>query len=173
MLSIKQIEQKQSFLKGLFFYILSFLFFAFMGALSKPISGNVPTTVILFSQNFIGLVFVVAIFPFYSSLSLRTKRIKMHLFRAFVGVLGMFFLFFSIKVIDLTNAVLLVYSAPIFMPIIALILFKQKVSLKTWLSILVGFLGIILVLQPNTKIFHMGSLVGVMWKNCQKLGFGV
>lgn len=163
---MNNVEQKHAFLKGLFFYIVSFLFFSFMGALSKPISECVPTTVILFSQNFIGFIFVAFTLPFCGSISLHTQRLKMHLFRAVIGALGMFFLFYSIRLISLTNAVLLVYSAPIFMPIISFVLFKQKASIKTWLSIFIGFFGIILVLQPSTKIFHMGSVTALCGGIC-------
>ena len=54
----------------------------------------------------------------------------------------------------LTNAILLTFSAPLWMPLIAWALFREKTTTATWIGAAVGFVGVVLVLEPRTPTFQ-------------------
>src|SRR5438046_8952940 len=58
----------------------------------------------------------------------------------------------------LTNAILLSFSAPLWMPVIAWLVSRQKASTATWLGAAIGFVGVVLVLQPHHHRFNVGTL---------------
>jgi drug/metabolite transporter (DMT)-like permease len=58
----------------------------------------------------------------------------------------------------LANATLLTYSAPLWMPLVAWVVTRQRVAKATWLGAGIGFVGVILVLQPQGHSFDLGEL---------------
>lgn len=84
-----------------------------------------------------------------------------HFFRAFVVVVCQYSLFFYLTKASLTNAVMLWNTSPIFIPLIARVLFKDRVGKVAWISIFLGLFGIICILQPEKKIFDPFSFWGL------------
>jgi drug/metabolite transporter (DMT)-like permease len=70
-------------------------------------------------------------------------------------------LFFAITQIPLANATLLTYSAPLWMPLIAWVVTRQRVARATWIGAGIGFIGVILVLRPQGNSFNIGSLAAL------------
>ncbi|MCI5058150.1 MAG: DMT family transporter [Flavobacteriales bacterium] len=157
---------KTNFAKGVLFCLLSFFCFALMGALVKQAAPNASTPQILFFQNSIGLIIVLPFVLLNKGLTLKTEHIYMHLFRSLIGAAGMYFLFCSISLISLTNAILLTYTASLWIPLIVWLLFHQKVQKIAWIGIFTGFIGIILILNPNAKMVHFGSLIAILSGIC-------
>jgi drug/metabolite transporter (DMT)-like permease len=58
----------------------------------------------------------------------------------------------------LTNANLLSFSAPLWMPAIAWLITLEKSSTATWFGAALGFVGVVLVLQPHHHRFNVGTL---------------
>ena len=51
---------------------------------------------------------------------------------------------------------------PLFVPLVALCLYRTKTSYKVWLGIIVGFIGIGLVLNPTPQFFKPVALIGLL-----------
>src|SRR4029079_2391983 len=90
--------------------------------------------------------------------SLRTSRAGLHVMRAAAGTACWYALFFAITRIPLSNATLLTYSAPLWMPLIAWAVRRQPVAGRTWLGAAIGFVGVLLVLQPQNRTFGLGEI---------------
>jgi len=63
--------------------------------------------------------------------------------------------------LPLVNAVTLTNTAPLFLPILALVWLKLIVSKKRFLAAGLGFLGVVVLLRPTGDIVAMGSLLGL------------
>lgn len=151
-----------SLLKGIFLMIVSWSFFALMNAVAKHAGGQIPFTVTLFFQNGVALLLLSPLF-FRSDFSFfHTKQTKLLFLRAFFGVLVFVCLFFSLSLIPLTDALLLGNTGPLFLPFILHFWFKQKISPRIWISISVGFTGVLSIVQPSSQIFHFGSLFALL-----------
>jgi drug/metabolite transporter (DMT)-like permease len=75
-----------------------------------------------------------------------------------MGTACWYALFFAITQIPLANATLLTYSAPLWMPLVAWIVTRQPVSRATWVGAVIGFAGVVLVLQPQGRSFAIGEM---------------
>lgn len=86
----------------------------------------------------------------------------MHLIRSATGITAMYCFFWTIGELILADAILLSYSAPIFLPVFALLFLKEKVNLISLFAVGLGLFGIIIVLEPTKGIFDPSALVGVL-----------
>ncbi len=136
----------------------AFFCVALVGTLAKVSGHYTSTGVLLLFQNAICLLFVIPVVMGAGWSSLRTAKIGLHVLRAATGTACWYALFFAITQIPLANATLLTYSAPLWMPLIAWAVARQRVARATWVGALVGFAGVILVLQPQGHRVDVGEL---------------
>jgi drug/metabolite transporter (DMT)-like permease len=129
--------------------VAAFFFVAVMGALGKA-AENVPTGVIVFFQSFISLLLFLPWVLRHGTSELKTKRVALHVLRALAGLLTQALMFVAVKNMPLMSAILLSKSAPLFIPLMTSAWLKEKVNGMVWSSVIVGFLGIVLVLKPST-----------------------
>lgn len=136
----------------------AFFCVALVGTLAKVSGQYTSTGVLLLAQNAICLLFIVPVAVKDGWRTLRTSRTGLHLLRAGAGTACWYALFFAIERIPLANATLLTYSAPLWMPLIAWAVTRQRVAAATWMGAGLGFVGVMLVLQPQGHGFSIGEI---------------
>jgi len=136
---------------GGFLIVIAFLAIAIMSALGKA-AAQVPTSIIVFFQNFISLLLFLPWVLRHGVSGLKTSRPGLHVVRAVGGLLAQVLMFVAVKRMPLMNAVLLSKSAPLFIPLVAGIWLKKKIGGVIWVSLLIGFIGIVLILKPTEAL---------------------
>jgi drug/metabolite transporter (DMT)-like permease len=136
----------------------AFFCVALVGALAKVSGQYTSTGVLLLFQNLLCLLFIIPVVLRGGWPSIRTDKIGLHILRATTGTACWYALFVAITLIPLTNATLLTYSAPLWMPLVAWAVSRQHVSRATWIGAAIGFSGVVLVLQPQGHSFNSGEL---------------
>ncbi|MCW2513956.1 MAG: protein of unknown function transrane [Mycobacterium sp.] len=139
----------------------AFFCVAIVGALAKVSGGYTSTGVLLLFQNAVCLLFIVPVVMRGGWRSMRTHRFGLHLLRAVTGTACWYALFFAITEIPLANATLLTYSAPLWMPLVAWIVTRQRVATATWIGAGMGFVGVVLVLRPQGHGFALGEFAAL------------
>jgi drug/metabolite transporter (DMT)-like permease len=137
---------------------LSFFCTAVMSALVKATEDLTSTAVVLLFQNLICLLLILPVTLHRGWASLRTEKVGLHILRAAAGTAAWYALFVAITLMPLTNAILLTFSAPLWMPVIAWAVFRQRASKATWVGAAIGFVGVVLVLQPQHQDFNIGAV---------------
>lgn len=94
--------------------------------------------------------------------SLKTKRPGAHLGRTVLGMGGMALNFLTFLLLPLAEATVLLFTVPIFATIMSALLLKEKVGVHRWGAVLIGFAGVLLVVQPGSAVLPLhGVLVGL------------
>ena len=101
--------------------------------------------------------------------SIEVRNIKIVAFRAMMSLLNLFFIFLAVQQISLVNTTLLNNSAPLFVPLIMWLWLRKPIDNKLWPAIILGFIGIVLILQPNRRLFNLGAAYGLMSGICLAL----
>jgi drug/metabolite transporter (DMT)-like permease len=101
--------------------ILAELMFVIMGAMVKAASATLPNEMIVFFRNLFGLAAVLPLVLREGIPGLATRVPQLHLMRALAGVGAMYCFFYSLGQLPLADAMLLKLTAPIFIPMIALL----------------------------------------------------
>lgn len=136
-------------LRGALLLILGELLLAVMAAMIKHVSAELPSEVIVFFRNLLGLMILMPMLINHGGLrGLHTRRIGIHLFRAATGVGAMFCFFYAIAHIPLAEAVLVKMTAPFFLPLVGWLWLGDRIGTRTFWAIVVGFVGVTIVLRP-------------------------
>ncbi len=148
--------------KGILLVIIAFFGFSVMSAFVKACAkAGMTTQGIMFIQN---LVALTAILPWVFAnrkTSLMPQHVVLVLGRSLIGLLSLYFYFWAIKLIPLLDATLLQSTTPIFIPLVALFVFREKISLKLLLIVIAGFTGVAMVLNPGKGPLNSGDLIAL------------
>ncbi len=145
------------------FFILGYaLLMSGLGCCIKIISKGLPFEMIVFFRNLFALILLLGMgFRRSQPLALSTRVFGFHFMRSVFGLGAMYCYFYTLGKIPLAEATLLSYTSPLFMPFFALVWLGESVSLKNWMAILIGFVGIFLILKPDSDILNMTSFAGI------------
>lgn len=146
---------------GVLYVFLASVAYACMGVLVKFGTSKVTNEQMVFMRNFVCLVLLMPWIFLPKTKSLRTPVIGIHLIRGIAGLLNMYLFFYSIRYILLADAVLLNNTMPLFVPFVLWIWTGKKISWKLLPGLLLGFIGIIMVLQPGITIFQPAALMAL------------
>jgi len=100
--------------------------------------------------------------------SLKTQRIGAHARRAMMGLTGMACNFGGMIFLPMAEATTINLSVPIFAVIFAAILLGEKTGWQRWGAVIVGFIGVLVVLNPGASLASgfggehgMGTLIAL------------
>ena len=92
---------------------------------------------------------------------LRPQRFWAVLLRSVLITLAMLFYFSSLALMPIAQALAGLFTSPIFVLLISALLLNQKIGPWRILAVLMGFVGILCVLQPDPNAFDATSLLPV------------
>ena len=148
---------------GVSFMLMSVMVFAVMDALVKWLSSDYPVYQIMFFRSAVALIPVAIFIAHAGGLGiLKTDRMGLHVFRSGIGVCAMACAFYGIANTPLAEAMAIFHSAPILMTALSVPLLKEKVGIRRWTAVVVGFLGMLLVVKPGPDIFSGGAIFMVL-----------
>ncbi len=108
-----------------------------------------PVGQVLFLRFFIGFIPIFFIIPkeklfnFY-----KTSRPGLHAFRAITGAAAIIALFIGLRELPLADVVSLTFGGPIFVTVASIFFLSEKVGIKRWSAVFLGFIGMLLIVQP-------------------------
>jgi drug/metabolite transporter (DMT)-like permease len=155
------LSQQSDVVKAIICLTISAFLFSTMGICIRYASLTVDNATIVFFRNFIGLFIFLPLFFKYGVGFFKTERIWMHTWRSVVGLIAMYGFFYAIAHLKLSNAMVFTYSSPIFIPLIAWLFLKEKITPAMLLAAFLGLLGVLCVAKPDSGLFNMMSLVGL------------
>lgn len=93
--------------------------------------------------------------------NMRSDKLPLEILRGASGVISFLCFAAAMTEIPMVDASLLQNTAPIFIPIIGLVWLKDVVEKRIWLGIVIGFIGIVLIIKPDSSVFKPGDLIGL------------
>ena len=139
--------------------LVASVLFSVMGACVKLASRHYGVTEILFYRSLIGAACLFA-FVHFRGTSLATPLAGLHLRRGVVGTAAVFLWFYATTVLPLGTALTLNYTSPLFLALLVMGVAMRSRGRVDWplmATVGIGFVGVILVLQPN---FAPGQAIG-------------
>jgi drug/metabolite transporter (DMT)-like permease len=149
-------------LKAIGFLTCSALLFSIMGICIRYASHTVDNATIVFFRNMIGLFIFIPYMFKYGISHFKTDKIWMHTWRSLVGLIAMYGFFYAIAHLKLSNAMVFSYSSPIFIPIIAWLFLKERITKPMIIAALIGLCGVLCVAKPDTGLFNTLSIIGIV-----------
>ena len=152
---------KRLLISGLGLMLLSAIIFSFADILTKHLSSFFSPVQIAFVRFLFG---GLILWPILSSkgISLRGNQTRILVLRGFFGTLSFFCLLKSIAMTSLSNAIVLLYTFPLFAFLFSFLFFRTGVELGEIFLIGVGLLGIYIFVNPDFHSFNPGYIYGLL-----------
>ncbi len=142
--------------------VLSVALFSIMDALVKLLAQTYhPFQVAFFRSLFALLPIGVMVAARGGMPILATRRLGGHAARSVVGIAALLMFFYSFAHMKLADVVAVGFAAPLFITALSVPLLGEKVGWRRWSAVLVGFAGVILVVDPGSGILDPVALIAL------------
>jgi len=145
---------------GVKYMLIASLTFAVMGAFAKLASQSLSSLEVVFFRNIAGVI-IIGFAIYKKPLKQVGGKPLLLFFRGLMGFLALLAFFYNIAHIPLGDAMTYSKTSPIFTAIFAFLFLNEKLSLKGWGAIFIGFIGILFITQPTTIGFSKYDLLGL------------
>ena len=119
-----------------------------------------PTELALFRYG-IGMMILTPVFLKMGIEELKTKRIGMHIVRMSLAMAAQLGIFITVINMPLADATAIYFSKPLFTTVVAVIFISEVVSGRRWVATTVGFIGVIIMIQPGADTMNPIALIAV------------
>ena len=146
--------------KGVQYMLIASFTFAIMGAFAKLASAHMPSLEVVFFRNVAGVI-LIGLAILKKPLQSKGGKPFLLFFRGFMGFSALLAFFYNIAHIPLGDAMTFSKTSPIFTAIFAWMFLNEKLSIKAWGAVGIGFVGIVLITQPTGIGFSKYDLLGI------------
>ena len=148
--------------KGILFILTGMALFSVQDSLIKYIFEDTALYELYFGRTLTALILLALYLKITSQkLVMKTYYPLLTTVRVICFFFGFSFFYISLTYMSLAMANALFFSSPFFISILAIVFLGEKVGIRRWLAIIVGFLGVYIVLNPNFENFDYTKLAPV------------
>ena len=148
--------------KGILFILTGMALFSVQDSLIKYIFEDTALYELYFGRTLTALILLALYLKTTSQkLVMKTYYPLLTTVRVICFFFGFSFFYISLTYMSLAMANALFFSSPFFISILAILFLGEKVGIRRWLAIIVGFLGVYIVLNPNFENFDYTKLAPV------------
>ena len=146
-------------IKAIFLIILGMFVFSIQDTLIKLMSDSINIYVIYLVRSTVGVLVILTYCWIYKiQLIFKTYYPFITILRVSIFFLGFSLYYFSLSKISLPEAVTLFFVSPFFVTISSKFIMGENIGIYRWSAILIGFIGVYLVLDPNFNDFNIYTL---------------
>ncbi len=127
----------------------------------KGLNGDVPTIQIVFVRCMTGVAIVLAFSLPRGGVRIRTPQWKLLLLRGVMSLVTLTCGFYVVSVLPLTTATVLFFTAPLFVTVLSVPFFGEKVGWRRGLATLAGFIGAVIVIRPDLGHVDITMLIAL------------
>ncbi|PSW18125.1 EamA/RhaT family transporter [Photobacterium sanctipauli] len=138
-----------NYLKGILLALVSTGLFVVVGVLVRMLSSTIDTFQILLFRQVVFLAILMPAIKANIPVLLKPKKVKLHLLRITGAFFALYLGFVTVSNIPLADAKAIGFLQVLFVALISRMCLSEAVSASRWFTILVGFLGVMLIVQPN------------------------
>jgi len=146
---------------GFVLMILAAMSFGTSDVLLKYLSSTLDTIEIAFFRFVLGIAILLPILSVRKE-SLWGKNTRMLFVRGLLGTTGFFCFLKAISMISLSDAIVLLYTNPLFVVLYSFLLFRESVRWSEIVLAFSGFIGIYILVDPSGSDLSMGHVFGLL-----------
>ena len=151
---------KQNTMTGILFMLAGTVFFSIGDSIGKWLTADYPVMQIAWIRSALGLLIIGGVAAFSGNIqTLKTDKPGWHIARSILSTGAILGIFYGLKYIPVAEFVSITFAAPFIIALFSPWVLKEKVSLQTWIAIITGLIGVLIVFRPTPDHFHPAHLV--------------
>ena len=133
-----------------------------MDAFAKYLSSSMDVLQITWARYFFTVIFTVTLMLlFYRKSFVWTKKPVLQLIRGLIFVFSTYLFFYAISEISLPKALTLAFVAPICVTALSPFFLDERVGIKRWTAVSLGFIGTLIVIRPGFIEFNLPTFAAL------------
>tara|TARA_A100001011_G_scaffold198727_1_gene206989 strand:- start:752 stop:1600 length:849 start_codon:yes stop_codon:yes gene_type:complete len=149
-------------MKAITLNLLAWIMLPIMDGFAKYLSSTIPVLQITWSRYFFTVVIALPVMLIFFRKNFKwTEQPKLQLIRGLLLFCANILFFYSISVISLSKALTLAFIAPLIVTILSPFFLGEKVGIRRWLAVIVGFFGSLIVLRPGIVEINLASIAAL------------
>lgn len=143
--------------------LLGMLLFALNDAMGKWLVASYGLGQVIFIRSVAALI-ILAPFLWMAGRKpiLEAERPGLQLARVVLSTLELFCFYYAVMYLPLADVMTYWLAAPIYVAAAAPFLLGEKVGWRRWTAIALGFVGVIITLEPSSAMFTMPALISII-----------
>lgn len=155
----KNTNKYSSGVMGAGFLVLGVLIFSLQDVSVKWIGGDYSVMEIVILRSLVALPCTLLFFRHEGRRGLpTTQRRKLEYVRGLLLFLSFTTYFMGLVSLPLADVAAIRYSAPLMITLLSVLLLGEKVGPRRWLALFIGFIGVLLIVNPGSATFNLGSI---------------
>lgn len=155
------VSNRKAAIKGAGFMAVAGLLIAITHVLVRDLSSDVHPIQIAFFRNVVGFLMLVPFLLRQDRVHWKSKQPKLQFIRAIIGTCAMLSWFTCLSMLPVADATAISFVTVLFITIGASIFLGEKVGVRRWTAIAVGFVGTLIIVRPGTEVFGPGAIIAL------------
>jgi drug/metabolite transporter (DMT)-like permease len=142
------------------------LSFSVMAVAARELLRHMGTFEVLFMRTAASLAVLLAIVPRIGVATLRTRRLRLQLWRNLLHFGGQASWIYAIGALPLAAVFAIEFTFPVWTAILAVIFLGEHMRRHRAVMLVLGLVGVLIILRPGFGVFHPASLVMLFGSLC-------
>ena len=150
-------------MKAILLNLSAWMVLPFMDTIAKYLSSELSFFQITWARYFFTVFWTLPFMFFFFRKNLKwSENPKLQILRGLALFSANICFFYSISVISMAKALTLAFIAPLVTTAISPFFLNEKVGLRRWAAVLVGFIGCLVVIRPGFLEFNLATITAVV-----------
>ena len=139
--------------------LATMFWFVTLDSTAKYLMQSYPVSQVIWARFFFHVVFVVLLMGRQLGIQIRSQSLKHQCLRSLFMFTTTALFFTGISILPLTTAATIMFMSPVILTILSIPLLGEKVGLRRWIGIVIGFTGAVVVMRPGTDSIQLSVLI--------------
>ena len=149
--------------RGIFLFLAAVLSFAVLDTIAKHMTREFHVVQIAWGRYVFHAAFLAVLMPSHGILRpFRSLRPWFQIIRATLLAAVTLLFFTAVSFLPLTETTAIGFVTPLFVTALAHLVLKEKVGVRRWSAVLVGFVGVLIVIRPGLGVVHWAAFIVVV-----------
>jgi len=144
---------------GIFFMLGAMAILPMIDVIAKHLGQSIPILQIVWARLALGALITLPIAARHGGLV--PARPWLHTARAGFLMAATFLFFSSLKFLPIADALAIFFVQPLVLTALSPFVLQERVSLRRWIAVGVGFVGTLIIIRPGMGAFNPGALLAL------------
>jgi len=146
-------------LQGIIFLVAGMFIFSLQNIAIKSIADSYAVLEIVIIRSIIAIPCTLLFYRYEGGKGLpKTAQLPLECLRGFLLFVSYNAYFMGLAALPLADAAAIRFSSPLFLTFFSVIMLGELVGPRRWIALLIGFTGVLFIVQPGSANFNIGTL---------------
>ena len=149
-------------MKAVLLNISAWMLLPLMDGIAKHLTTEIHFLQVVWGRYFfMALISLGFTYFFFNKHLKKPNNIQIQLIRSLFLFLSTILFFYAISIISLPEALTLAFISPMIVTLLSAIILKEKVGIRRWSAVIIGFIGVLFVVRPGFNEINLATITAL------------